>query len=137
VADRYAFSGIAFSAAKVCLCEEYRSLVLTRQGLPFDFCLNPDAGLPLPDATLYLTLPPDIASARAAFGVERYETVAIQGRVKQQFNAVADEVVKRHGEDRWTEISASGTIEEVESLIHTKLKAVLSSEPRELKRLWL
>jgi dTMP kinase len=109
---------------------------LTSQGLPFDFCLNPDKGLPLPDATLYLTLPPDVASARAAYGVERYETVAMQERVKSQFTAVAGEVKKRHGEHSWTEISASGTIEEVEGLVHAKLEPLLSADPKPIGRLW-
>ena len=111
--------------------------VTKAQGLPFDFCLNPDAGLPLPDATLYLTLPPDIASARAAFGVERYETVTIQTEVKKQFTAVANEVVKRHGRGCWTEISATGTIDEVEQKVHHELSAVLSEVTGELGRLWL
>jgi dTMP kinase len=98
--------------------------------------LNPDTGLPLPDATLYLTLPPDIASARAAFGVERYETVTIQTKVKAQFAAVSEEVVKQHGRGSWTEVSASGTIEEVEKVIQDKLSVVLSATPGELGRLW-
>ena len=110
--------------------------MLTRQGLPFDFCLNPDKGLPLPDAILYLTLPPEIASARAAYGVERYETVTMQEQVKNQFAAVAAEVKKRHGEDSWTVISASGTIEEVESLIHARLDPLLSAPREAIGRLW-
>jgi len=121
------------------LCSQGMTILvaeLTSQGLPFDFCLNPDNGLPLPDAILYLTLPPDVASARAAYGVERYETVAIQERVKSQFKAVAGEVKKRHGEDSWTEISASGTIEEVECLIHSKLEPILSADPKPVGRLW-
>jgi dTMP kinase len=109
---------------------------LTPQGLPFDFCLNPDKGLPLPDAILYLTLPPEVASARAAYGVERYENVAMQERVKNQFLAVASEVKKRHGEDGWTEISAEGTIEEVEALVHARLGPILSSDPGAIGRLW-
>jgi thymidylate kinase len=121
------------------LCSQGMSVLvgeLTSQGLPFDFCLNPDKGLPLPDATLYLTLPPDVASARATYGVERYETVAMQERVKSQFTAVAGEVKKRHGEDSWSEISASGTIEEVEGLIHSKLEPLLSGDLKPMGRLW-
>lgn len=133
VADRYAFSGIAFSAAKVCVPA---TIQLIRQGLPFDFCLNPDKGLPLPDAILYLSLPPDVASARAAYGVERYETVTMQEQVKKQFTAVANEVKQRHGKASWTEISASGTIEEVEGLIHARLASVLSIQPGAIGRLW-
>ncbi|RSH94127.1 Thymidylate kinase [Saitozyma podzolica] len=102
VADRYAFSGIAFSAAK---------------GLPFTFCLNPDAGLPLPDLTLYLTVPPEVASTRGAYGVERYENLDMQTRTREQFAAVAREVQARHGEDRWVQVSAVGTIDEVEARI--------------------
>ncbi|WVF70842.1 thymidylate kinase [Kwoniella sp. CBS 6097] len=98
IADRYAFSGIAFSAAK---------------GLPFDFCLQPDTSLPLPDVTLYLTLSPTIASKRSAFGEERYETDQMQRSTREQFALVGQEVVKRHGEDRWKETDAGGSIEEV------------------------
>ncbi|WVQ71242.1 thymidylate kinase [Cryptococcus sp. DSM 104548] len=98
IADRYAFSGIAFSAAK---------------GLPFDFCLQPDTALPLPDLTLYLTLSPAAAAKRSAFGNERYETVGMQQAVREQFKLVQAQVVERHGAERWVEVSAEGTVEEV------------------------
>ncbi|WWD17958.1 thymidylate kinase [Kwoniella shandongensis] len=111
IADRYAFSGIAFSAAK---------------GLPFEFCLQPDTALPLPDITLYLTLPPAVASQRSAFGVERYETVAIQTAVREQFGLVANEVKKRHGDGKWVEVSAEGSIEEVEERIWGLLEGMIS-----------
>ncbi|KAK8865858.1 thymidylate kinase [Kwoniella newhampshirensis] len=111
IADRYAFSGIAFSSAK---------------GLPFTFCLPPDTALPLPDITLYLTLPPSVASQRSAFGVERYETVAIQTAVREQFGLVANEVKKRHGDGRWVEVSAEGSIEEVESRIWGLVDSVVN-----------
>ncbi|WVQ85459.1 thymidylate kinase [Cryptococcus sp. DSM 104549] len=122
IADRYAFSGIAFSAAK---------------GLPFDFCLQPDTALPLPDITLYLTLPPDVASKRSAFGVERYETVAIQTAVREQFGLVAGEVKKRHGDARWVEVSADGTIEEVESRIWGLVGGTIEQPKESLGELWV
>lgn len=40
VCDRYAFSGVAFSAAK--------------GTLDLEWCKNPDRGLPAPDAVIYL-----------------------------------------------------------------------------------
>ncbi|WVQ62268.1 thymidylate kinase [Kwoniella botswanensis] len=102
VADRYAFSGIAFSAAK---------------GLPFDFCLQPDRALPLPDLTLYMSLPQEEATQRSQFGEERYETVTMQQATRKQFRLVAEEVKKIHGGKRWMEVDARGTIEEVEERI--------------------
>ncbi|KAI9464824.1 thymidylate kinase [Russula earlei] len=47
--DRYAFSGVAFSAAK---------------GLPLAWCRAPDVGLPAPDLTLFLDLAPEAAAER-------------------------------------------------------------------------
>ncbi|RSH87192.1 Thymidylate kinase [Saitozyma podzolica] len=123
VADRYAFSGIAFSAAK---------------GLPFTFCLNPDAGLPLPDLTLYLTVPPEVASTRGAYGVERYENLDMQTRTREQFAAVAREVQARHGEDRWVQVSAVGTIDEVEARIWELVDGALRRvDETRVGELWL
>jgi dTMP kinase len=42
VSDRYAYSGVAFSAAK---------------GLPLQWCKDSDRGLPKPDFTFYLKAP--------------------------------------------------------------------------------
>lgn len=108
----------------------------TGQGLPFDFCLNPDAGLPLPDVTMYLSLPPDVAASRAAYGVERYETLDIQNRVKAQFQLVAEQVRKRHGQDRWLDVSAEGSIEEVGKVIWNILESSLSRTSEPLGVLW-
>ncbi|KAI0031444.1 thymidylate kinase [Vararia minispora EC-137] len=70
ICDRYAFSGIAFSAAK---------------GLPYDWCAAPDAGLPMPDVTLFFDVTPEIACARCGYGEERYEREELQARVREQF----------------------------------------------------
>ncbi|KAL7421912.1 Thymidylate kinase [Cryptotrichosporon argae] len=99
IADRYAFSGLVYSAAK---------------GLPPSFCRSPDVSLPLPDLTLFLTLSASSAAARADFGAERYETLALQLRVREQFAVVGHEVRARHGEGRWVEIPADGDEDDVE-----------------------
>ncbi|KAL8278595.1 hypothetical protein RQP46_009087 [Phenoliferia psychrophenolica] len=67
VCDRYAFSGIAFSAVK---------------GLSYTWCLSPDIGLPSPDLVLFLDLSPTAAAARGGFGEERYETAEVQRKTK-------------------------------------------------------
>ncbi|RXK39299.1 thymidylate kinase [Tremella mesenterica] len=121
IADRYAFSGIAFSAAK---------------GLSFQYCLNPDTGLPLPDRTVYLTLSPEVAASRGAYGEERYETLEMQKRVREQFTLVAEETRRRHGDDRWAEINADGTVEEVEALIWENIQPVIMEPLQCLGKLW-
>jgi dTMP kinase len=78
----------------------------------------------LPDVVLYLTVPPEVASSRAAFGAERYETVELQNKVRHKFAKVAAVVTQRHGEI-WREIEAVGSIEEVESKVWTEVSACI------------
>src|SRR5260370_20988017 len=83
ICDRYAFSGIAFSASKV-----------TPAGqplLPFEWCRSPDVGLPAPDLVIFLDVTPEIARERGGYGQERYETEGMQLRVRQNFSRIADE----------------------------------------------
>merc|ERR1719162_889986 len=74
VCDRYAFSGVAYSAAK---------------GLDFTWCQAPDRGLPVPDGVFYLHVDPKVGQSRANFGDERYENVDMQARVRQEFKRSA------------------------------------------------
>lgn len=88
--------------------------------------------------TLYLTLPPAIASQRSAFGVERYETIAIQTAVREQFGLVAREVKDRHGERRWVEVGAGGSIEEVEERIWALVEGLVGGvEGKKIGDLWV
>ena len=58
IIDRYAFSGVAFTAAK---------------GYDVNWCMSCDKGLPQPDAVFYMDINVDEASTRGDFGGERYE----------------------------------------------------------------
>ena len=58
VCDRYAYSGVAYSAAK---------------GLDFDWCKNADKGLLKPDLVFYLNACADEMSKREGYGEERFE----------------------------------------------------------------
>lgn len=69
VVDRYAYSGVAYTAAKQV------------PGLTIDWCRAPDEGLPAPDVTFYLQLPQSAAGARDGFGEERYEQADFQEKV--------------------------------------------------------
>jgi dTMP kinase len=77
VLDRYAFSGVAYSAAK---------------GLSFDWCKSSDTGLPTPDVVVYLDLPFDVAAKRGEFGAERYENENMQRAVSFQFQKFCSSV---------------------------------------------
>jgi dTMP kinase len=72
VVDRYAFSGVAFTAAKAI------------PGLDRAWCMAPDAGLPAPDAVFFLNLTVEQAAARGGYGEERYEKADFQVRVWEE-----------------------------------------------------
>merc|ERR1719483_1507871 len=72
IIDRYAFSGVAFSAAK--------------PGLSLNWCKKPDVGLPKPDLVCFLDVSESVAQQRADFGGERYELTEFQRRVRDNYN---------------------------------------------------
>ncbi len=72
VIDRYAFSGVAFSAAK--------------DGLDLEWCKGPDRGLPEPDLVCFLDVSPEEARKRGGFGQERYEKEAFQVETYETFS---------------------------------------------------
>ncbi|KAI0217690.1 Thymidylate kinase, partial [Lamellibrachia satsuma] len=77
VVDRYAYSGVAYSAAK--------------QGIDMSWCRQTEIGLPKPDAVMFLQLSPEAASKRDGFGEERYEQKEFQDKVAQNYNKLKDE----------------------------------------------
>ena len=67
VCDRYAYSGVAYTAAK---------------GLDFDWCLNADRGLLEPDLIIYVDIDLETAKNRGGYGEERYEKIEFQEKVR-------------------------------------------------------
>ncbi|VDB84861.1 unnamed protein product [Peniophora sp. CBMAI 1063] len=114
--DRYAFSGIAFSAAK---------------GLPYEWCASPDAALPAPDATLFFDVTPDVARTRGGYGEERYEKEEMQSRVRDVFGTIA----LRMGE-RWTRIDAGRSVEEVGDSVWAIVEKYTDGVEGPVMRLW-
>lgn len=106
IIDRYAFSGVAFSAAK--------------KGLELEWCKGSDAGLPKPDAVLFLDLPPALAATRGEYGNERYEKLEFQDRVYQNYMALKDAT--------WKMIDASKNVEEVEGNITAAVNEIMERE---------
>ena len=55
------------------------------QGMSLHWCMQPDVGLPQPDAVIFLSLDADAAVHRASYGNERYENIVFQRRVADAF----------------------------------------------------
>ncbi|KFD58680.1 hypothetical protein M513_00373, partial [Trichuris suis] len=70
LADRYAYSGVAYSTAK---------------GLDYDWCCQSDKGLPRPDIVIFLDVHAEVAQCRGDFGQELYEKVEFQKKVYNIF----------------------------------------------------
>mmetsp|Transcript_1758 Transcript_1758/g.2708 ORF Transcript_1758/g.2708 Transcript_1758/m.2708 type:complete len:269 (-) Transcript_1758:643-1449(-) len=126
VCDRYAYSGVAFSAAK------------EDAGLSLDWCKAADIGLPAPDAVIFLDICQEEAEKRGGFGGERYEKRDMQIRVRKRFadlQALEDSV----NGTPWYMINAQQSAERVHSdiqqVVQTTIDQVNSGAP--LRKLWL
>ena len=121
VCDRYAFSGIAFSAAKV----DSSGTPL----LPFEWCRNPDVGLPAPDIVLFFDITPETAKERGGYGKERYEKEEMQLRVRNFFHRIGkemDDEARSGGGTRWIPIDAGRGLEEVEHDVWTLVQPLVT-----------
>ncbi|KAK3730212.1 hypothetical protein RRG08_034958 [Elysia crispata] len=114
VIDRYAYSGIAYSAAK---------------GMDLNWCRQPDVGLIKPDKVIYMTLSENKASERADFGEERYEKKEFQAKVEKIFEQL-------HDPSYWQVVNGDGSIDEVHQDIFSAVSEVLSADCGPLQKLW-
>lgn len=115
VVDRYAFSGVAFTAAK--------------PGLSMEWCKQPDVGLPKPDAVIFLDLSVEDSMKRGAFGAERYEKEDMQRRVRANFLAMR--------EPDWTMVDATQSVEAIhEQLAAVAKAAIVSAAGAPIDTLW-
>lgn len=131
ICDRYAFSGIAFSASKVTPAGEPL--------LPFEWCRSPDVGLPAPDLVIFFDVTPEIARERGGFGQERYENEGMQLRVRQFFHRIGDEMreqSEREGGTRWVSIDAGRGRDEVAEEIWSLVEPLMSGPHGPLRKLW-
>ncbi|KAG2011209.1 thymidylate kinase [Coprinopsis cinerea AmutBmut pab1-1] len=136
--DRYAFSGIAFSASKV--VPERSGSGESVPKLPFEWCRAPDIGLPAPDLVLFLDIAPEQAKQRGGYGEERYEKEEMQARVRQAFKRLGEETAS--GSDNrdnlsWRVIDAGRDVESVAADLWNAVRPLVSdglTEP--VGRLW-
>lgn len=114
VVDRYAFSGVAFTAAK---------------GYDVTWCKNPDRGLPDPDLIFYLDISTKDAQTRGSYGEERYEKAEFQERVA--------EIYEQLKSNDWKVVDAMKDKNEIhEEIRNTLLELEEQFSKTPLKRLW-
>jgi dTMP kinase len=121
VCDRYAFSGVAYSAAK---------------GLNLEWCQAPDVGLPIPDAVFFLHVDESVGASRANFGDERYENANMQARVRDEFRqASIREGVEWHDVDGARDIKVIH--DEISAAVEDCKTADQENHTRAIRRLWM
>lgn len=118
ICDRYAYSGLAFSVAK-------------NTGLSYEWCLNPDIGLPAPDVVFFLDVSPEVARKRGGFGEERYEKEELQAAVRRVFKQIGEDV-----QERWEVINANQSQSEVEEELWNKVKVLMDGVGEEIGVMW-
>lgn len=122
VCDRYAFSGVAYSAAK---------------DLDFAWCQAPDRGLPTPDAVFFLHIDETVGASRSDFGDERYENASMQATVRQKFRLPE----LRQGVN-WLDVDGARDIEVISTEIRTAVGVIQQQDQenaciaRPIKQLW-
>lgn len=102
IMDRYAYSGVAYSTAK---------------GLEWDWCRAADAGLPKPDAVIFLDLSLDEQAKRSGWGKERFERTEFQEHVARAYNAMRA--------DNWRWVDASQDVQDVTTDVLAIVRDVL------------
>lgn len=137
VADRYAHSGVAYSAAK------------KREGMDRAWCAAPDEGLPAPDVVVFLDAGKggNLAS-RGGYGEERYEVPEFQAEVARQFEALLFSEKGGSGKQqggggggkgvRCARVDARGSVDEVAAAVAAAVAPALE-EARQgvpVRRLW-
>lgn len=110
VIDRYYYSGIVYSAAK------------GRKDLSLQWAREPEIGLPRPDICLFLDISSEEQAKRGGFGNEKYETTAMQERVRELFYKLQ---VLPDGQDIQV-IDAGGDVSRVQKDIMERVKRMMA-----------
>jgi len=116
ICDRYYYSGMIYSAAKL------------NPNLSLAWAREPDVGLPRPDMVIYLDLEPEEAEKRGGFGDEKYEKKEMQANVRRLFFELKD----HDGEETedMVVVQAGRSVEEVGAEILKHVRETLDSVHR-------
>lgn len=119
VADRYTYSGIAYSAA---------------QGLDRESCIAQDIGLPEPDIVFYVSAPFSEVIARIAreSQPEIYENAEMIARVAREYDAIARECMDC-GHPRWVSVHTRANADDVaRDVLASALEMAHTCEARDI-----
>ena len=115
VVDRYAYSGVAYSAAK--------------PSLSLEWCKHSDCGLIAADCVLYITLSDEMTKTRPGYGDEIYEQSDFQTKVKKNYELLKD--------SSWVQLDGNVPPDELDSLIlDISKKTIELSKKKALSFLW-
>lgn len=121
IVDRYAYSGVAYTAAKT--------------GFDFDWCKQCDKGLPKPDLVFFMDSNQLKLDSRECFGTERYEINDFQNLVYNNFKKLfnLEEKIK----EDFLVLNANDTIESLHSRIISFVLEILKKNiVNEINLLW-
>ncbi|KAL9713857.1 Thymidylate kinase [Leucoagaricus gongylophorus] len=136
--DRYAFSGITFSAAKPSLRDTFPST----HGDALPWCRAPDISLPAPDLTIFLDITPEQAKIRDGYGEERYEKEETQKRVREMFHRLGAEMtssqddVNSNRDNRWIVVDAGREREKIAQELWQLVEPLTKGLDGDIARLW-
>lgn len=115
VIDRYAYSNVAYSAAK--------------QAMDFKWCTLAGTGLPKPDIVFFLDMNTEAMEKRGGFGSERYETTNFQRSVYDNFKKLIDK--------NWKVLNADQSKDTLhEEILRDALSIVENVKNSEVDCLW-
>lgn len=104
--------------------------------MTYNWCKGPDISLPAPDLVLFLSVPPTVAKGRGGYGAERYETEALQERVREVFLSIHGDTTYSNRELLWKNVDASGDIGAVENTIWGIVEPFSQGMSGGIERLW-
>lgn len=127
VVDRYAYSGVAYTAAKT--------------GFDFEWCKQCDKGLPKPDFVCFMDTKLAEVDSRENFGEERYESAEFQKLVYQNFKLLfnLDNKAEINNVHNCVLFNAKDTIENLHDAILKYILDLIKTNKftiNEFKHLW-
>lgn len=103
--------------------------------MSYEWCRAPEIGLPAPDITLFLDISPDDARNRGGYGQERYETEAMQRRVRAMFDRIGAEM-NGDGTKKWISVDAGRERDAVTQTLWAYIEPVINGVDCPIDRLW-
>ena len=101
-----------------------------KEGMSFDWCRQPDRGLPKPDLVCFLDVSPEEAAKRGNYGDERYEKQDFQAKVRENYKKFQDD-------SNWVTIDTDGkSLDDIFDKVKSTCFKVINSDKGTIEKLW-